>query len=103
MKERVRDLEDKLKKSKNRSYDNLGTGHRLNISSRQVIVDEDNDNDTSQQRSGENTPVDIKDSDPRFLPSNPCSQPKRVQSTSNEGVRKYFVLNCCPTFAQPSL
>ncbi len=108
LKERVRDLEDKLKQSENRSYDNLGTGQRLNISSRQVIVDDDNDNDTSEQRSGEKTPVDIEESDPllpvnRFLPSNPGSPPRRVKSTSNEVVRKCSVLNYCSNLAQPSL
>ncbi len=108
LKERVRDLEDKLKKLENRSYDNLGTGQRLNISSRQAIVDDDNDNDTSEQRSGEKTPDDIEDSDPlipvnQLLPSNPSSPPRRVQSPSNEGVRKCSVLNSCSTFAQPSL
>jgi len=100
LKERVRDLEDKLKKSENRSYDNLGTGQRLNISSRQVIVDDDNDNDTSDKRSGEKTPDDIEDSGPlfpanRLQPSNPGSLSRRVQSPSNEGVRKCSVLKYC--------
>jgi hypothetical protein len=96
LKERVRDLEDKLKKSENRSYDNLGTGQRLHVASRQIIVDDDNDHDTSEQRNGEKTPIEPEDSDPlfpakRFLPSNPGSPPRRVQSPSNEGVRKCYV------------
>jgi len=46
-----------------------------------------------------NTQVDTGDSDPlfpahhenKFLPSNPGSPPQRVESTSNEGVRKCSV------------
>jgi hypothetical protein len=49
LKGRLRDLEDKLKKSENRSWDNLGTGKRLNLeSSRRVIEDDDNYSDTSE-------------------------------------------------------
>ena len=97
MKERVLDLKDKLKKSENRSYANLGMGRRLNISSRRIIKDDDNDHDTSEQRNGEKTPIEHEDSDPlfpakRFLPSNLGSLPRRVQSPSNEGVRKCSVL-----------
>ena len=53
LKERVRDLEDKLKKSENRTYDNLGTGQRLHVSSRQIIEDDDTDHDTREQRNRE--------------------------------------------------
>ena len=102
MKERVLDLEDKLKKSENRSYDNLGTGQRLNISSRRIIEDDDNDHDTTEQRNGEKTPIETEDSDPlfpvhRYLPSNTGSPPRRVQSTSNEGVKKCSVRHICST------
>jgi hypothetical protein len=109
LKERVRDLEDKLKKSENsRSYDILGTSQRLNISSRQVIEDDDNDHDTSEKRNGEKTPIDTEDSDPLFpgyqyLPSNTGPPSQRVESTSNEEVRKCYVLYYCSTSAQPSL
>jgi hypothetical protein len=41
LKARVRDLEDKLKKSENRVYENLGTEKRLQ--SRHIIDDFDND------------------------------------------------------------
>ncbi len=90
MKARLRDLEDKLKKSENRSYDNLGTGQRLNL--RPIIEDSDNDDYDSEQRNGGKSQVDTQDSDPlfpanHFLPSNPGSPPRRVLSTSNEGVR----------------
>jgi hypothetical protein len=100
LKERVRDLEDKLKKSESRSYDNLGTGQRLHISSRQIIVDDDNDNDNSEQRSGEKTPDDFEDSDPlfpvnQFLPSNIGSPPRRVPSPSKEVVRIFSVPKYC--------
>jgi len=92
LKEKVRDLEDKLKKSENRSFDNLGTGQRLNISSRRIIEDDDNDHDTIEQRNGEKTTADNNKSDPLFpangfLPSNLGSPPRRVESTSNKGVR----------------
>ena len=51
MKARVRDLEDKLKKSENRVYENLGTEKRLQ--SRHIIDDFDNDeqqNEASEKR-----------------------------------------------------
>ena len=51
LKARVRDLEDKLKKSQNRVYENLGTEKRLQ--SRHIIDDFDNDeqqNATSEKR-----------------------------------------------------
>ena len=99
LKRRLRDLEDKLKKSRNRSYDNLGTGQRLNISSRGMIEDDDNHHDTSEQRNEEQTQVDTEDSDPlfpahhqnQFLPLHPGSPPRRVVSTANEGERKCSV------------
>ena len=89
MKGRLRDLEVKLKKSENRSYDNLGTGQRLNISSRRIIEDDDNDHVTIEQRNGEKSKVDTEDSDPlfppnKFLHSNSGSPPRRVETTSNQ-------------------
>ena len=48
LKERLRDLEDKLKKSEKRAYDNLGQVQRLNISSRRIIEADDNHYDTSE-------------------------------------------------------
>ncbi len=95
LKERLRDLEDKLKKSENRFYDNLGTGQRLN--SRPILEESDNDKYATEQRNAIKSQVDTKDSDPlftanpffranRFEPSNPGSPPRRVPSTSNEGV-----------------
>ena len=95
LKERVRDLEDKLKKSENRTYDKLGTGQRLHVSSRQIIEDGDTDHDTSEQRNREKTPSEPEYVDPlllpiQSLPSNPGSPPRRVKSPSNEGVRKLF-------------
>ncbi len=90
MKARLRDLEDKLLKSENKSYDILGTGQRLN--SRPIIEDSDNDDYASEQRNEGKSQVDTEDSDPpfpanQFLPSNPGSPPRRVLSTSTEGVR----------------
>ena len=99
-KERLRDLEDKLKKSENRSYDNLRTGRRLN--SRPIIEDSDNDHRTSEQWNGEKSQVDTEDFDPLFpanqvVLSNPGSPPRRVPSPSNEGVRLWgYALNSIP-------
>jgi hypothetical protein len=106
LKGKLRDLEGKLKKSENRSYDNLGTGQLLNISSRRITEDDDNDHDTIEQRNGEKTTVDTEGSDPLFLgnqylPSNPSPPPRIVESTSNEEVRKYYVRQICSTQAQP--
>ncbi len=56
MKARLRDLEDKLIKSENRSYDILGTGQRLN--SRPIIEDSDNDDYASEQRNEGKSQVD---------------------------------------------
>ena len=64
LKARLRDLEDKLIKSENRSYDILGTGQRLN--SRPIIEDSENDHNVSEQRSGGKSQVDTEDSDPLF-------------------------------------
>ncbi len=90
MKARLRDLEDKLMKLENRSYDNLGMGQRLNL--RPIIEDSDNNDYASEQRNGGKSQVDTENSDPlfpanHFLLSNPGSPPRRVLSTSNEGVR----------------
>ena len=100
LKERVRDLEDKLKKSENRTYDNLGTGQRLHVSSRKIIEDDDTDHDTSEQRNREKTTSEPAYVYPLLLPSqflhsNPGSPPRRVKSPSNEGVRKCSVLQYC--------
>jgi hypothetical protein len=56
LKARLRDLEDKLIKSENRSYDILGTGQRLN--SRPIIEDSDNDDYASEQRNEGKSQVD---------------------------------------------
>ncbi len=96
MKARLRDLEDKLKNSENRSFDMLGTGQRLN--SRPIHVDSENDDDATEKRNGGKSQVDTEDSDPLFpadplfranqyLPSSPGAPPRLVQRTSNEGVR----------------
>ena len=66
LKGKLRDLEDRLKKSENRSNDSLGTGQRLNISSRRIIEGDDNDHDTNEQRNGKKTQVDTEYSDPLF-------------------------------------
>ena len=102
LKGKLRDLEDKLKKSENRPYDNLGSGQRLNISSRRLIEDDDNDHDTIEHRDGEKIPVITEDSDPLFpgnqyLPSNPSPHSRRVESKSNEEVRKCNVRHICST------
>jgi hypothetical protein len=99
LKGRLRDLEDELKKSRNMSYDNLGTRKRLIISSRRIIEDDESHHDTNEQRNEEQTQVDNKYSEPlfpahhesQFLPSNPGSPPRRVESTTNEEVRKCHV------------
>ena len=99
LKGRLRDLEDELKKPGNRSYDNLGTRKRLIISSRRIIEDDDNHHDTNERRNEEQTQVDNTYSDSlfpahhesQFLPSNPSSPPRRVDSTANEEVRKCHV------------
>ncbi len=97
-KERLRDLEDKLKNSENRFYDNLGTGQRLK--SKPIIEESDNDSEKSQ--------VDTEDSDHlfsadplfranQFEPSNPGSQPRLVPSSSNKRVRLLgYALNVIP-------
>ena len=101
LKGRLRDLEGKLNMSENRSYDNLRTGHRLNISSRLNIEDDDNNHDTNEQRNGEKTQVDTEDSDPLFFPrnqfltSNPGLPPRRVESSCDEEVRTCFVRHIC--------
>ena len=64
---------------------------KLSSSSSRYTSLDDNDHDTSEHRNGEKTPNNTEDSDPlfpvnRFLPSNPGSPPRRVQSRSNEGV-----------------
>jgi hypothetical protein len=49
LKGRLRDLEDKLKKSEDRSWDKLGTGKRLNLGfSRRIIEDDDIHSDTME-------------------------------------------------------
>ena len=67
MKGRLRDFEEKAKKTENRSWDNLGTGKRLNLgSSRHIIKDDDNHFDTSEHGNEEPTQVDNEDSNPIF-------------------------------------
>ena len=53
LKGRLPDLEDDLKKSGNRFYDNLGMRKRLNISSGRIIEDGDNHHDNNEQRDEE--------------------------------------------------
>ena len=93
MKGRLRDLEDKLKKTENRSWDNLGIGKRLvTVSSRRII--EDDDNHSSEHGNEEQTQVNKEDSDPlfpmspkhRMLPSNPGSPP-RFSTTPQKKVK----------------
>ena len=63
MNERFRDLEEKLKKSKNRSDDNLGTGKRLNLGSlRRIIEDDDKHYESNENRNEEQTQGDKEDS-----------------------------------------
>ncbi len=106
MKARLRDLEDKLKKSENRFYDNLETGQRLN--SRPIIEESDNYDYAREERNEVKSQVETEDSDPlfpaysffranQFEPSNPVSPPRRVLSTFNEGVRLWgYALNVIP-------
>ena len=100
LKGRLRDLEDKLKKSENTSWYNLGTGKRLNLgSSRRIIEDGDNHSNTGEHGNEEPTQVNNADSDPlfpahhqnRIPPSNPGSSSRRGNSTSNEKVRNCSV------------
>ena len=93
MKGRLRDLEDKLKKTENRSWDNLGIGKRLlTVSSRRII--EDDDNHSSEHGNEVQTQVNKEDSDPlfsmspkhRMLPSNPGSPP-RFSTTPQKNVK----------------
>ena len=99
MKGRLRDLEDKLKKTENSSWDNLRIGKRLlTRSSRQII--EDDDNHASEHGNEEQTQVNKEDSDPlfsmspkhRMLPSNPGSPP-RFSTTPQKKVNYYHKLH----------
>ena len=86
LKARLRDLEEKLKKLENRSWDNLGTGQRLNmVSSRRIIEDDDNLSENNEHGNEESTLVN---NDPLFLnplpSSNIGSLPQRRESTRNE-------------------
>ncbi len=98
MKRRLRYLEDKLKKTENRSWDNLGAGNRLNLgSSGRIIKYDDNYHDISEHENEEQTQVNKEDSDPLFpmslkyqmLPTNPGSPP-RVSTTPREKVKNLF-------------
>ena len=67
LKARLRDLEDKLKKSENRVYENLGTEQRLK--SRPILEDSDNDeqqNAASEKRNEGTSKVDTEDPPPRL-------------------------------------
>jgi hypothetical protein len=69
LKARLRDLEDKLKKSENRVYESLGTEQRLK--SRPILEDSDNDeqqNAASEKRNAGTSKVDTEDLAPRLSP-----------------------------------
>ena len=95
MKGRLRDLKNELKKSENRSYDNLGTDQRLNLgSSRRIIEEDDNHVDTSEHGNEEQS----QDSDPLFPPyppANPDSPSRREESTPKQKVTFSYVCFIC--------
>ena len=102
LKGRLRDLEEKLQKLENRSWDNLGTGKHLNFgSSRRIIEDDDNHFDTSEHGNEDKAQDDREDSDPlfpsyhqnKFPTSNLGSPSRRQESTPKENVKISFV---CP-------
>ena len=72
LKARLRDLEDKLKKSENRSFEMLGTGQRLN--SRPILIDSETDDVAIEKRNAGKSQVETEDSDPLF-PVNPYLDP----------------------------
>jgi hypothetical protein len=91
LKVRLHDLEDKLKKSENRSWDNLRTGKRLNLgSSRRIIEDVDNHFDTSEHGNEEQA-HDLDSLFPPYRPSNPDSPSRREESTPKQKEQKIFV------------
>ena len=85
LKARVRDLEDKLKKSENRVYENLGTEKRLQ--SRHIIDDFDNDeqqNAASEKRNAGTSEDDTEDPAPhlnhgRLFEDSGIGQPPRFR------------------------
>jgi hypothetical protein len=96
LKGRLRDLNDELKTSVNRSYDILGTGQRVNLgSSRRTIEDNDDDHsNTTEHGNEEQTHVDNEESDPLFAnyPSSNSESPSlREESTLKQKVTFSFV------------
>ena len=102
LKARLRDLEDKLKKSENRSFEMLGTVQRLN--SRPVLSDSETDDVAIEKRNAGKSQVETEDSDPLFpdnpyldllyrphtyLDSNPGEPPRLVPSTERVRLRGY--------------
>ena len=100
LKARLRDLEDKLKKSENRSFEMLGTVQRLN--SRPVLSDSETDDVAIEKRNAGKSQVDT-DPDPhsdnpyidplyrpnKYLDSNPGEPPRLVPSTERVRLRGY--------------
>ena len=98
LKGRLRDLEEKLKKSENRSWDILGTGKRLNLgSSRRILEDDDNHFDTSEHGNEEHAQDDKKYSDPIFPPYPPSNHglpSRRDESTPKELIKNPLYVVC---------
>ena len=102
LKARLRDLEDKLKKSEIRFFDLLGTGQRLN--SRPILSDSETDDDAIEKRNAGKSQVETEDTDPlfpdnpyldplyrpyKYLDSNPGEPPRLVPSTERVRLRGY--------------
>ena len=98
LKARVRDLEDKLKKSENRVYENLGTEKRLQ--SRHILQDSDSDeqeNAASEKRNAGSSEVDTEDPAPhlnhgRQVEVSSIGEPPRFEVTYQSISPLYFVV-----------
>ena len=88
-------LKIRLKKSENRSYDNLGTGRRLNLgSSRRIHEDDDNHYDTSEHGNEKQTQVNKEDSDPLFpdYPPSDLDSPSRREESTQKVPFPFYVI-----------